>query len=134
MTGRSPRRRNGSAVIELVVVTPVLLLLMLALFDLGNLLQQKIWLDQAVRAGGITALGQPENQSTIKAAVVAASWSGVTATATAACINSSTFATDSACSSGPPLYIYETITASAKFSALILPITSISSTFIVQVH
>jgi Flp pilus assembly protein TadG len=119
--------RRAGALIETVIVTPVLVLLLLALFDLGNLIQQKIWLEQAVRAGGITALGQPENQTTIDAAVTAASWSGVTATAVATC-------GDGTCTSAAPLPILVTITASAAFSALILPITTISATYVEQVH
>lgn len=119
--------RRAGALIETVIVTPVLILLLLALFDLGNLIQQKICLEQAVRAGGITALGQPENQTTIDAAVVAASWSGVTATAVATC-------GDGTCTSAAPLPIFVTINASAAFSALILPITTISATYVEQVH
>lgn len=127
MIGRLKTDHRGGALIEMVIVTPVLILLMLALFDLGNLMQQKIWLQQAVRAGGILALGQPENQAIIDRAVTAAGGKGVTATAVATC-------GDATCTSAAPLPIFVTITASSSFSALILPITTVSARYVEQVH
>lgn len=120
--------------IEFVIVAPVLLLLMFGLFDIGNAIQQKIWLEQAVRAGGIIALSEPTDNAGIESAVQAASWSNVTTTVSqyAVCADGGAVQSDGMCSSGP-LYQYVTIAASAPFNSFVVPITSLGASYVEQV-
>lgn len=128
------RARSGSAGIELVIVAPVLILLMFGLYDLGNIIQQDIWLEQAVRAGGIYALTDPTDTSAIESAVVSASGSAVTADATAssACSDGST-PSNGACSSPAVLYQYVTITASLPLTPFIVPLHTLEAQYVEQV-
>lgn len=64
--------RRGVSAIEFAVTVPAIVVIVLGTFDLGNLIQQKMKLDEAVHAGGIYAMSFPINTSGIQTAVAAA--------------------------------------------------------------
>lgn len=136
MTIFRTRSQSGAAVIEFVIVAPVLLLLMFGLFDIGNAIQQKIWLEQAVRAGGMIALSGSATTTEIENAVQAASWSNVSASAskpTKYCPDGSTPPTGGTCFPDPT-YQRVTITASVPFNWFVVPITSLGASYVEQVQ
>ena len=53
------RDRRGGPAMEFAVIAPILLACMIAVFDLGSALQQRIRLAEAVRAGGLYAVSYP---------------------------------------------------------------------------
>lgn len=135
------RQKSGSAGIELVIVTPVLLLLMLGLYDIGNAIQQDIWLEQAARAGGIFALTDPANTSAIGSAVQAAVGNPVTVNVTTspACSDNSTPISNGAtppsytCAGQAIFYQSITITAQATYKPLILPLSAPEAQYVESV-
>lgn len=135
MTIFRTRSQSGAAVIEFVIVAPVLLLLMFGLFDIGNAIQQKIWLEQAVRAGGMIALSGSATKTEIENAVQAASWSNVTTTVNqnAVCADGGTVQSDGTCLVGP-VYQYVTISSTKKFTSFVVPITSLGASYVEQVQ
>ena len=73
------RGRKGVSALEFGLVAPVLILVLLGAFDLGNALQQSIRLESAARAGAQHAFAYPGDEAGITAAVRAnlAGWSDV---------------------------------------------------------
>lgn len=67
--GRFCRDRHGTSAIEFAIIAPVMLLLMLGAYDLGNRAQQEIQLQQAVRSGGLYAAYRPTDVSGIQTSV-----------------------------------------------------------------
>jgi Flp pilus assembly protein TadG len=61
--------RRGVSAIEFAIIAPVMLTLMLHVYDLGNAAQQQITLQEAVRAGGQYALHYPPTSTTAVTAV-----------------------------------------------------------------
>lgn len=53
---RSRLGRRGVAVVEFGFIAPIMVISLVAVYDLGNALQQNIRLNQAVRAGGLYAM------------------------------------------------------------------------------
>jgi Flp pilus assembly protein TadG len=131
------RWQSGAAVIEFVIVAPVLLLVWFGLFNIGNAIQQKIWLEQAVRAGGIRALSAGDNPNAITKAVQNASWANVSVTTTVAptplCPDGSTLQSNGNCGSGPT-FQFITITATVPFVSvgIPLPLTSLGAQYVEQ--
>jgi Flp pilus assembly protein TadG len=73
------RDRKGVSTLEFGLVAPVLILVLLGVFDLGNALQQSIRLESAARAGAQYAFAYPGDEAGIAAAVRAnlTGWSNV---------------------------------------------------------
>jgi Flp pilus assembly protein TadG len=75
----SRKPRGGTAAMEFALVAPIMVLLFMAAFDLGNAAQQLIVLNQAVRAGGVYANSFPTDTTGITNAVTNAlpsDWAG----------------------------------------------------------
>jgi Flp pilus assembly protein TadG len=51
--------RQGVAAAEFALIAPVIVALLLSVYDLGNAIQQQLQLQQALRAGGLYALAFP---------------------------------------------------------------------------
>ncbi len=91
----SPRalrsNRTGVAAAEFALIAPVMVTLLLGVYDIGNAIQQRLQLEQAVRAGGQYALSWPDELTSsergvnsIQQAVAAAlpsSWTNATVNA-----------------------------------------------------
>lgn len=63
---------RGIAAVEFAVVAPVLLLLLLATFDIGNYMQTSIRLERAARAGAQHAMADSADMLAIRDRVIAA--------------------------------------------------------------
>jgi Flp pilus assembly protein TadG len=70
-SGSGRRLERGSAVVEFALVLPVLLLLCLALVQIGLLARDQLLLVQAARAGSRQAVVDPEDR-TVRSAVLEA--------------------------------------------------------------
>jgi Flp pilus assembly protein TadG len=135
---------RGVSAIEFAMIAPMLVLTMLYTFDLGNLAQQKIWLTEAVRAGGAYASIFPTDTAGITNAVTGAlnGWKDVTVTTPAAsclCWSASGGANSNtnsctACSSGQILQRFVTLNVSRKVTGLFLSSTTLSASYVVQVQ
>jgi Flp pilus assembly protein TadG len=83
--------RAGVAAAEFALIAPVMVALLLGVYDIGNAIQQRLQLEQAVRAGAQYALSWPDELTSsesgvnsIQAAVSAAlpsSWTNATVNA-----------------------------------------------------
>lgn len=146
--------RRGGPAMEFAVIAPILVVVMIFAFDLGNALQQRIRLAEAVRAGGLFALSYPTdtsnavNTTAIRNAVTNAvsDWSDLsTPTVTMACYcwnrSANTFgsaidcvaATSTTCASTAELQRFITISASRPFSPLLVSnLTSIAYSHVVR--
>jgi Flp pilus assembly protein TadG len=130
MAPRDPKRRlirqtrldgHGVAAVEFALVAPILLAILLSIYDLGNAIQQRSALQQAVRAGGRYAMTYPDRADGIVAAIKQAypfTWVGANPT-----VEPST-------GNGPPLYL--TLSATPSYSTLLLPIPSTAVTYVVR--
>lgn len=56
LLSRLTRNRRGIAAVEFALIAPILVVCLLAVYDLGRALQQQIRLNQAVEAGGLYAM------------------------------------------------------------------------------
>ena len=74
------RDRRGVAAAEFAVIASVLLTLLLGVYDIGNAVQQRMQLEQAVRAGAQYALSWPDQTTGIAGAITAALPAGWAAT------------------------------------------------------
>jgi Flp pilus assembly protein TadG len=70
--GPGRRRERGSAVVEFALVLPILLLLCLALVQIGLLARDQLLLVQAARAGSRQAVVDPDDAAVRSAALDAA--------------------------------------------------------------
>lgn len=66
------RRDRAVSALEFALVMPTLVLILLAIADLGNAMQQSIRLSAAARIGAQVALSQPQDTAAIRAAVTSA--------------------------------------------------------------
>jgi pilus assembly protein CpaE len=76
--------RSGVAAAEFALIASFILTLMLGVYDVGNAIQQRLQLEQAVRAGAQYALSWPDQTSGISAAISAAlpaGWTNATVSA-----------------------------------------------------
>jgi len=69
---RLSRHRRGIAAVEFALIAPILVVCLLAVYDLGRALQQQIRLNQAVEAGGLYAITWFDRTSEIVSVVSAA--------------------------------------------------------------
>lgn len=81
------RDRSGVAAAEFAVIATVMLTVLLGVFDLGNAVQERMQLEQALRAGAQYALSWPDRTTgsteSIQAAITAAlpaRWTGAVVT------------------------------------------------------
>ena len=110
---------------------------MFGLYNVGNAIQKEIWLEQAVRAGGIRALSAGDNADLITTAVQHASWKNVSVTTMVApsptCPDGSTLQSNGDCASGPT-FQFITITATVPFVSvgIPLPLMSLGAQYVEQ--
>lgn len=139
--------RRGVSAIEFGVVVPIIGIIILGTYDLGNLVQQRMKLADAVRAGGQYAMSYPTSTSGIRAAVTAAlpaGWTGVTVgspTTTCACWSAgggetaASCAADPVCPAGQVTERFVTLTASRTYTPLLLvSFTSVSANYVARVQ
>jgi len=93
--GRTPQSRRGIAAAEFALIAPIMVVCLVAVYDLGRALQQQIRLNQAVEAGGMFAIYFPANSAGMTSVVSAAvsSWTNVsvaTPSTTCFCYNTGT--------------------------------------------
>lgn len=90
--------RRGIAAAEFALIAPIMVVCLLAVYDLGRALQQQIRLNQAVEAGGLFAMSYPYNVTGITSVITQAvsTWTDVavaTPVSICQCWNSVTFST-----------------------------------------
>ncbi len=146
--------RRGGPAMEFAVISPILVVCTIFAYDLGNALQQRIRLAEAVRAGGLYALYYPTqsdlsvNSTAIAAAVTNAvpEWTDVSvSTPVMACYcwdrTTSTFgsavtcstADSTTCGSTGELRRYITISASRPFRPVLMTnLSSVSYSHVVR--
>lgn len=129
--------RKGGPAMEFAIIAPILLVCLIFTFDLGNALQTRIRLGEAVRAGGLYATSYSDSMTDIATAVTNAipDWTNVTvATPVLACYcwssstniyTTVTCSSTSSCVAGSEMRRYVTISASRPFAPILM--TSISS-------
>jgi Flp pilus assembly protein TadG len=78
------RGREGTAAVELALISPVLLLLFAGIVDFGRVYRQELELSSAVAAAGQYALLNAANINSTNAAALAATLSGIVATSNGA--------------------------------------------------
>jgi Flp pilus assembly protein TadG len=61
--------RSGVAAAEFALIAPIVVTLLLGVYDIGNAIQQRLQLEQAVRAGAQYALSWPDNLSSLAGGV-----------------------------------------------------------------
>lgn len=88
LLSRLARARRGIAAAEFALIAPIMVVCLVAVYDLGRALQQQIRLNQAVESGGMFAIYYPRDSAGMSSVVSAAvsSWTNVTvATPSVAC-------------------------------------------------
>jgi Flp pilus assembly protein TadG len=88
LLSRLRHARRGVAAAEFALIVPIMVVCLVAVYDLGRALQQQIRLNQAVEAGGMFAIYFPRDSAGMSSVVSAAvsSWTNVTvATPSTAC-------------------------------------------------
>jgi Flp pilus assembly protein TadG len=155
---RSVRQSGrGIAAAEFALIAPVMILLLFGLYDIGNAIQDRMQLQQALRAGGQFALsfpdqttgtlsttGFPSIQSTVMAALPSNLASNVTVTAlppACYCWNSTdtTVGTSTPCADGCPQgdtkRSFVTLTATNNTTPLFFQaVAGNSASYVVQVQ
>ncbi|MGA3399360.1 MAG: TadE/TadG family type IV pilus assembly protein [Acetobacteraceae bacterium] len=135
--------RRGIAATEFALIAPVMLTLLLGVYDVGNAIQERLQLEQAVRAGAQYALSWPDQTSGISAAISAAlppSWTSPTVTVSAPacwCWSSGGGATSTPCSAtcaeGSTKRSYVTLTATNNATPFLFSaIAGNSATYVVR--
>jgi len=131
--GRLCRDQRGVSAIEFAFIAPIILMMMLGAYDLGNAAQQQIDLQEAVRSGGAYAMNHSTDVSGIQTIVtnsLPSGWpltnpGGVAAVA-CSCLDTSTGAVTNlagctttnfdTCASGSGLLV--SVTATMAYTAL----------------
>ncbi|WP_137127794.1 TadE family protein [Roseomonas sp. HF4] len=67
---RRRRSQSGAVAVEFALVSPVLIVILLATADIGNAIQQMIRLEVAARAGAQIAMTNPTNSAGIQTAAL----------------------------------------------------------------
>jgi Flp pilus assembly protein TadG len=129
--------RSGGPALEFAIIAPILVVCLIFTFDLGNALQTRIRLGEAVRAGGLYATSYNDDMTLVATAVTNAvpDWTDVTvATPVLACycwasstgvFTTVTCSTVTSCASGSEMRRYVSISVSRPFSPILL--TNIST-------
>lgn len=139
------RSRRGSAAVEFALILPLLTTIVLGLYDLASVVQLRLRLADAVRAGGQYAAGFPTDSTGIMAAVQAAlpsGWTNSAGTPTTRCTcwngGTETDADCTAatiCATGQTAARYVTVTASRSRTSLLLTgLGSASATYVARVQ
>ena len=132
--------RRGVAALEFAVIAPTMAIALTGLIDLGNIAQQRIQLQEAVRAGGSYALSNPSNTAGMTTAIKNAMPAGLSASAAVAaptytCVcKSGTGCGGGAtiCTNGAILEGYITLSVTLPFSPLRSLITSSTVSYVVR--
>ena len=140
------RGRRGVAAVEFAVVAGIAVVVMLAVWDLGNAAQQTIRLQEALRAAGQYALAFPTDAGGISNAVTNAlpgGWTDVTVSgpnyscncwsSSSSSATASGVAPDCTCPNGLTLQMFVQIGVMRPFTpALISTLTSVSASYVVR--
>ena len=130
---RFQRDGRGVSALEFAAIAPIMLMLMLGAYDLGNAAQQQIDLQEAVRSGGAYAMNHSTDVSGIQNVVsnsLPSGWTltnpGGVAAVACSCLNTSTGAVTNlagctttnfdTCASGSGLLV--SVTATMAYTAL----------------
>ncbi|RKK03189.1 pilus assembly protein [Pseudoroseomonas wenyumeiae] len=125
MTGmltRLKHSRRGVSLVEFALIAPVVCLLLMGGFDIGNAIQQSLQLEAAARAGAQYAFSRPTDTVGITAAIRAnlLGWSDITVPSpvtTCRCDNGVTVSCNGGvCATGTPA-MYLSVRVSRPFSA-----------------
>jgi Flp pilus assembly protein TadG len=141
--GALRRDRRGVAATEFALVASVMLTLLLGLYDIGNAIQTRLQLEQAVRAGAQYAMSFPDQTSNIETAIKSAlpvNWTSTTVNVSPLacwCWSSAGGNTSTPCSTtcpaGTTKRSYETLTASINSTPFLFSaVTGNSATYVVR--
>lgn len=125
ITARVARNRLGAAGVEFALALPVLVLLLIGMFDYGALAFQTMQVSEAAQAGADYALHNGWNSTAIQTAVTSATGLSVTATPaptlSSACLsgNALVVTTGTSCSGGGTPGSYVFVYARSSFSPLV---------------
>ncbi len=136
------RNCRGVAAAEFALIAPAILTLMLAAYDIGNAVQERMQLEQAVRAGAQYALSWPDDTQGITNAInYALPWTPTTINVSLACWcwSSSAGETESSCPAtcpnGSVNRSYVTLTATNNATPFLFSaVTGNSATYVVRVQ
>lgn len=134
--------RRGAVAVEFAFIVPMVATMLMGLYDIGYAVQQRLMLQQAVRAGGQFALAFPTLPVSIMQAVQKAlppEWTDVTVSVPALCgCPAAPPSSDCApgCELGETSETFVTLTVSRPFGALMLATILPRSTasYVVQVQ
>lgn len=137
------RDRRGVAAAEFTLIASVMLTVLLGVYDVGNAVQERMQLEQALRAGAQYALSWPDQTSQIEAAISAAlpaNWTNASITVGApVCYCWSSGGGEVAglcsetCAAGSTKRSYLTLSASNNATPLLLSaLTGNSATYVVR--
>ncbi len=134
---------------EFGMVVPVIAIIVLGTYDLGNMIAIRTKLDDALHAGGTYAMSYPTSYTNIQSAVTAAlpaGWTDAVVSApvvTCSCwaaggaVTSADCSTDPICPIGQVNQRFITLAVSRPFSPLLLsPVTfdSVSTSYVIRVQ
>lgn len=119
---------RGVSAVEFALITPVILMAMLGLFDYGMAMYNKIELTSAVRSGAQFAMLDASDIATIQSVVSLATnldptTITVTPTPFCECANGTTITCGNACADGSSNRYFLTVSAVHAFTPLFLPTT-----------
>ncbi len=120
--GRLRRHDGGNVMIEFALILPVLCLMMVGMFDLGNFGLQKSAMLQGAREGAQYGILAPADSANINTtAQNATGLSGVTATNRLfyECTSGVSVPSGTVCSGNTPLKTYLTVTVTKAFSSVL---------------
>jgi Flp pilus assembly protein TadG len=116
------RDRRAVSAIEFAMIAPIIVMLMLGAYDLGNAAQQQIALQQAVRTGGQYAMHFPTYLKPLQSVVQDALPTGLTLkappVATCSCGGVGYDCSTPPLTCTPPMPMLVTITAQMDYNAL----------------
>lgn len=144
MRVRRSKRENssGSATVEFAIIAPVLVMAVLSTADVGFAIHESFEIDQALRNGAETALGDP-GEARIDAVLAAVDATGAGQHATAwtvarycACQESADAPTScsTTCSGDRPTAIFYDITGVRAYPGILLPARDLVRSASVQVR
>jgi pilus assembly protein CpaE len=144
------RRRDGVAAVEFAIAAPMLILGLVIMADLGLAIQERMNMDQALRAGAEFVMGEVSNEDDIKDLVIASA-TGVysddpadvaaadppTVTVVKVCEcpenpGTTVSCSGTLCTSQLPPSVYFQLGASKSYQAIILPDIALTTEISVQ--